>query len=125
MNTPIGDKTDRDLHPAGNGTGPQPATGARAAPKQPAQAVPQTTMNARHNDLVGAWQALGRVLKVTDAIVADPDVDALVAEVLEAAHAGVAAEYFRAAASILRAERQQGSGPQPSFLPAPDGSEAM
>lgn len=136
MSTPIGDKTDRDLHPAGNGTGPQPATGAHAA-SQPRAAQPKarTTIGVVHNDLQAVGRAISHAVPVLEAIACDPVIDELVAEILEAAHAGVAEPYFQSAIDALRAARQrqltiappgQGSGPQPAFLPAPaDGSEAM
>lgn len=126
MNTPIGDKTDRDLHPAGNGTGPQPATGAHAAP----HVSPALSRWGRiHADVTGFGRALLEMGKVTGRIVSDPKLEEGVELLMTAAGLGAQARDVELVLVQLRhivAELQaQGSGPQPAFLPAPDGHEAM
>ena len=95
---------------AASGTGPQPALPA-AAPQ------PRTTMGVVHRDLVSVGHAIASAVPVLEAIAVNPLIDELVAEALEALHAGGLEPVLQAAVDSLRAARLRQQ--QPRFLPAP------
>ncbi len=120
-------KIEEEARAAANGGGAHAASQPRNV-----QPKARTTISVVHNDLQAVSRAISHAVPVLEAIACDPVIDELVAEILEAAHAGVAEPYFQSAIDALRAARQRQltigapSGPQPQFLAAPaDGHEAM
>lgn len=97
---------------AANGTGPQAAQ-------------PRTTMGAVHRDLLAIGHAASRAVPVLEAIAVNPLIDELVAEALEALHAGGLEPVLQAAIDSLRAARMRQAAPQPQFLPAPAAGTAQ
>lgn len=110
--TPI----ERAALDAANGTGPQAAMTGQ----------PRTSMGAVHRDLTAIGHAVSRMLPVAEAIALNPLIDELVAEALEALHAGGLEPVLQAAVDSLRAARLRQAAPQPQFLPAPaDGAAQL
>jgi len=101
--TPIADSIGAHAAPA-NGTGPQAVQ-------------PRTTMGVVHRDLVSVGRAIASAVPVLEAIAVNPLIDELVAEALEALHAGGLEPVLQAAIDSLRAARLRQQ--QPQFLPAP------
>jgi hypothetical protein len=98
---------------AASGTGPQPA---HAAPQ------PRTTMGVVHRDLVAVGHAVTRAVPVLEAIAVNPLIDELVAEALEALHAGGLEPVLQAAVDSLRAARlRQSAGMLPAPVAQPEG----
>lgn len=102
MNTPIADSIGAHAAPA-SGTGPQAIQ-------------PRTTMGVVHRDLVGVGHAIASAVPVLEAIAVNPLIDELVAEALEALHAGGLEPVLQAAIDSLRAARLR---QQQAYLPAP------